>query len=81
MAFGNRIPDATLLRNVERKLLQRCSSGNRISAIVSGGSATISGNISHEHERKPIIRTVSGVQGVRRVIDQLRLVIKVRSDR
>lgn len=73
MAFGDKTPDSTLLKNVLRKLTQKCSSGTGISATVRGGNATVTGSIKHEHERKPIIRCVSAVQGIGQVIDQLQL--------
>ena len=73
MPFGNEIPDKTLLRNVQRKLSQKCTGTTRITATVRGGDATVTGTLKHEHERKPIIRCVSAVQGIRRVIDQLRM--------
>ena len=73
MAFGNKTSDATLLKNVLRKLTQKCTGGTRIGATVRGGDATVTGTIKHEHERKPIIRCVSAVQGIGRVIDQLQL--------
>jgi osmotically-inducible protein OsmY len=72
MPLGNQVPDKTILKNVERKLIQKCP-GSRIMARVQNGDATISGMLKHEFERKPILRCVSAVQGVRRVVDQLRV--------
>jgi hypothetical protein len=51
MAFGNKTPDATLLKNVLRKLTQKCTSATRIGATVRGGAATVTGTIKYEHER------------------------------
>ncbi len=76
MTFGNQIPDKTLLKNVERKLMQKCAGAARISATVRSGDATITGIIKNEHERRPIVRCVAAVQGIRRVVDQLRLAEK-----
>ena len=73
MTIGNRIPDKTLMKNVLRKLTQKCTGATRISATVRGGDATVTGTIKQEHERRPIIRCVSAVQGIGRVIDQLRV--------
>lgn len=73
MPIGNQVPDKTLLKNVERRLMQKCTGSTRIGATVHGGDATITGTIKNEYERKPIIRCVSAVQGIRRVIDQLKL--------
>jgi osmotically-inducible protein OsmY len=68
----NQVSDKSLLQSVQRKLLQKCA-GSRIITTVRSGAATISGTIKNEHERKPIIRTINAVQGVSRVIDQLRV--------
>jgi len=76
MAIGNQVPDKTLQRNVERKLMQKCAAATRLSATVRGGDATITGTIKNEHERRPIVRCVAAVQGIRRVVDQLRVAEK-----
>ena len=73
MPLGNQIPDKTLLKNVQRKLMQKYSGATRVQATVQSGSATVTGTIRHEHERRPIIRCVAAVQGIRNVIDQLRI--------
>ena len=78
MPLGNQVPDKTLLKNVERKLMQKCSGATRISAAVRGGDATITGMIKNEHERRPIVRCVAAVQGINRVIDQLRVAEKIK---
>jgi hypothetical protein len=75
MGLNNQIPDKTLLQTVLRKMAQK-GAGARVSATVRSGDATVTGSIAYEHERKAIIRSVSGVQGIRRVIDQLQLVVK-----
>ncbi|MCO8124172.1 BON domain-containing protein [Stieleria sp. TO1_6] len=71
--FGNQIPDKTLLKNVERKLMQKCS-GAKVVATVRGGDAIITGTLKNEFERKPIVRCVSAVQGIRRVVDQMKVI-------
>ena len=73
MTLGNQVPDKTLLRNVERKLMQKCPGAARIGATVRGGDATITGTIKNEYERRPIVRCVAAVQGIRRVVDQLQV--------
>jgi len=73
MALGNKIPDKTLQQNVNRKLIQKCSGSTKISAVVKNGDVSLTGTIKFEHERKPIIRTLNGVQGVVRINDQLRV--------
>ncbi len=67
------MPDKTLQANVQRRLSQKCSGNTKIQAVVRSGDVTITGMIKHEHERKPILRCLTAVQGIGRVIDQLRL--------
>ena len=78
MTLGNKIPDKTLLRTVERKLMQKCAGAARISATVRGGDATITGMIKNEYERKPIVRCVAAVQGIGRVVDQLQVAKRIK---
>lgn len=73
----NQISDKSLLQSIQRKLVQKCG-GAKIVATVRSGHATVSGMIKNEHERKPIIRTISAIQGVSRVIDQMRVAERVR---
>ena len=73
MAFGNQIPDKTLLKNIGQKMTRRGSGSNHITTTVRSGDVTLTGTIAYEHHRRSIVKTVSGVPGVRRVIDQLRL--------
>ena len=75
MGLNNQVPDKTLLQTVLRKMAQK-GAGARVTATVRSGDATVTGTIAYEHERKMIIRSVTGVQGIRRVIDQLQLVVK-----
>lgn len=76
MTLGNQIPDKTLQKNVDRKLMQKCPGSARISATVRGGDATVTGTLKNEYERKPIVRCVAAVQGIRRVVDQLQVLEK-----
>ncbi len=71
--LGNQIPDKTILKDVQRKLMQKCSGSTKISASVQSGVATITGMIKNESERRNIVRCVSAVQGVRNVSDQIRV--------
>ena len=76
MTLGNQVPDRTLQKSVDRKLMQKCPGSAQISATVRAGDATITGTIKNEYERKPIVRCVSAVQGIRRVVDQLQVLEK-----
>lgn len=75
MALGKQIPDKTLLKSVTQKLAQRAGgSGNKIVASVSSGSVTLTGTLAQEYQRKAITSTMSGIGGVRRVIDLMTVV-------
>ena len=80
MPLGNQIPDKTLLRNVIQRMA-RLGAGtpSRVTTTVRSGEVTIQGTIGFEHERRSILRAASGVSGVRRVIDQLRVDVKKKS--
>lgn len=73
MTLGNQIPDKTLLRGVQQKLMRKGTSTSRITATVRNGDVTIAGTIDYEHERRSIISTSNSVTGVKRTIDQLRV--------
>lgn len=74
MTLGNQVPDKTLQKHVDRKLMQKCPGSAQIRATVRSGDATITGMIKNEYERKPIVRCVAAVQGIRRVVDQLQVI-------
>jgi osmotically-inducible protein OsmY len=75
MAFGSQVPDKTLLRSVNQKLMQKAAgSGSKINATIQGGTVTLSGALAQEHQRKSILACVNGVTGVRRVVDTMTVV-------
>ena len=76
MALGNKIPDKMLLKNVQSRLSKKCSSSPRVSANVRSGEVTLNGTIKNEVERKQIVRSVSGVEGISRVIDRIKLEVR-----
>ena len=79
MALGNSVPDKTLLRDVNKKLL-RAGTQTKITASVKSGCLTLSGTLQFEIQRRPILRAVNQVSGVRRVVDQMIMQPKKRSD-
>jgi osmotically-inducible protein OsmY len=76
MAIGNRIPDRTLLTNVQSRLSKKCSTSPKVSVDVRSGEATLTGTIKNEVERKQILRCISSVEGVSRVIDRIKVEIR-----
>jgi osmotically-inducible protein OsmY len=72
MSMKKEVPDKTLHRSVTQKLAQRCSgSGAKLLAVVSSGVVTLSGTLAQEYQRRAIISSLSGINGVRRIIDQM----------
>ena len=73
--FGsNQASDNVLLKTVNQRL-QRAGGGSqsRITAAVSQGSVTLTGNLQYDAQRSPLVKSVARIAGVRRVIDQLRI--------
>ena len=68
------VPDRDLLRTVNQRL-SRMGSGaeSRLSASVDHGTVTLSGMLPYENQHTPIVRAVSNIPGVHRVIDQLHI--------
>jgi osmotically-inducible protein OsmY len=80
MPLGNLIPDKTLLKTVIQRLARSgAGSLSRVTATVRSGEVTMNGTIGYEHERRNILKAASGVSGVRRVIDQIRVEAKKRT--
>ncbi|MBI2478963.1 MAG: BON domain-containing protein [Planctomycetia bacterium] len=79
MALGNAIPDKTLLRDVQKKLL-RAGTQTKVTATVSGGRLTLTGTLQFEIQRRPILRAVNQVAGIRGVVDQMTMKPKKRTD-
>ncbi len=75
MVLGKQIPDKTLLKSVTQKLAQRVGgSGSKIIPTVSSGAVTLTGTLSQEFLRRSITSAMSGIGGVRRVIDNMTVV-------
>jgi osmotically-inducible protein OsmY len=74
MPYENRIPDKTIANKVTQKL-SRCGGGSnvRVNVTIRNGTVTLSGMLDFDYQRKPILRAVNGVEGVRMVIDQLKV--------
>ena len=74
MLGRNEVPDKTLLQTVKQRLDRTgIGSQTRLSASVQRGAVTLSGTLQYESQRTPIVKAVSNIAGVHRVIDQLRV--------
>lgn len=72
------VPDKALLRKVNQQLVRMGGAQMHVTASVQRGDVTLSGNLQYEMQRPAIVRAASRVSGVRRVIDQLKVVQKKR---
>jgi osmotically-inducible protein OsmY len=70
------IPDAKIIESITRRLAN-CGVRNPSKVIITciAGQVTLSGTIQHEHLRHPAIRAARAVEGVQRVIDQLKKLV------
>jgi osmotically-inducible protein OsmY len=73
--FGrNQISDKDLQKTVNHRLQRTgASSQSRIAATVQGGMVTLTGTIQYANQRTPIVKAVSNIAGIRRVVDQLQM--------
>ena len=74
MLRQNSASDKVILKKVNQHLA-RMSFGarSRVAAAVSNGQVTLSGNIQYENQRRPAMKAVASVEGVRVVLDQLQI--------
>ena len=73
--FGQeKVSDKELLKTVNKRLM-RVGGGSqtRLTAAVQQGTVTLSGTLRHAIQRKSITKAITGIAGVRRVIDQIQL--------
>jgi len=64
------VPDKELLKTVNVRLA-RTGTGSKVTATVSRGMLTLSGNLRYAAQRAPIMNVANGVAGVRQVIDRM----------
>ncbi|MBN1591393.1 MAG: BON domain-containing protein [Pirellulales bacterium] len=66
--------DKAILQKVNQHL-GRMSFGSHclVNATIRDGRVTLSGNIQYEHQRRPAVKAASSVEGVRGVLDQLKI--------
>jgi osmotically-inducible protein OsmY len=76
--FGaNRTSDKELSKTVNKRLV-RAGGGSQthLAAAVQQGTVTLTGLIRYEAQRRPILKAMSSIAGVSRVIDRLQLMPK-----
>jgi osmotically-inducible protein OsmY len=78
--FGRKaISDKDLLKTVNQKLSRTGTSSARILATVSHGTVTLTGVIHGEMQRIPLMKAASRVEGVRQVLDQMQIAVKLKN--
>ena len=66
--------DKAILKKVNQHLARMSfGSHSRVNAAISNGQVTLSGNIQYENQRRPAMKAVASVEGVRIVLDQLQI--------
>jgi BON domain len=80
--FGrNQVPDKDLLKSINQRLARTgTSSQSKVNVSVQQGNVTLTGTLQHAVQRIPIVKAVTRVPGVRRVVDQLQHVVRKRPD-
>jgi osmotically-inducible protein OsmY len=74
MLCNQLVPDKTILKKVNQRLTRTgLGYGCRVTVTVRGGQVSLSGNIQYEHQRRPALRAVGSVEGVKSVLDQLQV--------
>ena len=74
MSYQSSASERAILKKVNQHL-SRMSFGSRsqVTATISNGQVTLSGNIQYENQRRPAMKAAASVQGVRGVLDQLQI--------
>lgn len=71
------VPDNVLLKKVTQRLMRAgLGAGCSVRASVKSGQVTLSGTIQRDLQRRPALRAASGIDGVRQVVDQLKVEAK-----
>ncbi len=75
--FGrNQVSDKDLLKTINQRLMRSGGAQSRVTATVQGGTVTLTGTLQYAIQRSPIVKSVTNIAGVRRVLDQLQLAEK-----
>jgi osmotically-inducible protein OsmY len=73
----NIIPDRTIDQKVNQQLSNRgMRPPCKVAASSKSGTVTLTGKIQYEHQRNVCTQTVRRVEGVKRIVDQLQVIVK-----
>ena len=63
--------DDRLTRHVTNKLASRGFGPQHLKVQTSNGLVTISGGVQFAHQKRAALRAITGIAGIRRVVDQM----------
>ncbi len=72
--YGSRNADAAINQQVNNKLAGRgIRSPCHVTVQTQDGNVTLSGDVQYAHQKSAAVQAASGVTGVRRVTDQMKV--------
>ena len=80
LSYQDRVPDKAIERKVNQRLGRAgLGSQSKVTAVVRNGQVTISGTLQYDTQRRSVLNSARGVQGVRNVVDQLQTIPKKKN--
>lgn len=71
------VPDRVLLNRVSQRLARAgLGAGCAVRVSVKNGQVTLSGTLQRDLQRRPAVRAATGIDGVRQVVDQMKVDVK-----
>lgn len=67
------VPDKRISQKVEQRVSRAGLGGAKITVQVRDGDVTLSGTLQYDSQRRPVLHAARGVEGVRRIVDQLQV--------
>jgi len=73
--MGSKGPDTEITQQVNMKLANRgIRTPCKVTVTTSSGDVTLTGTVQYPHQKAGALSAASGVRGVRRVVDQMKVV-------
>jgi BON domain len=66
----NEVSDKELLKTINARLA-RTGTGSKVTATVSRGTVTLSGNLRYAAQRAPLMSAANSIAGIRQVVDRM----------
>jgi len=68
------VSDKAISQKINQRLARAgLGSGSRMTVTVHNGQVTLSGSIQYETQRRPALRAIDGIDGVRGIADQMQV--------